>query len=150
MAHANRWQWRPDLIWFDNLTSFGTPNYYVQKLFSNHKGTHLLKLTGSDAPLIGQKQVYASAVIDEQNEKIILKVVNTAPGARKLQVAIQGGQVVGQATRISMSSADLQTENTFDAPRNLVPVEDQVALGSSELNLDLPGQSFSVYRLKLQ
>ena len=25
--------WKPDLIWFDNLSVYGTPNYYVQKLF---------------------------------------------------------------------------------------------------------------------
>ncbi len=29
-------QWVPDLIWFDNVSSFGTPNYYVQALFGNH------------------------------------------------------------------------------------------------------------------
>ena len=34
-AHAEGWQWTPDLIWFDNLRSYGTPNYYVQKLFAN-------------------------------------------------------------------------------------------------------------------
>ncbi|HKZ38561.1 MAG TPA: alpha-L-arabinofuranosidase C-terminal domain-containing protein, partial [Chryseolinea sp.] len=27
-AHAEGWQWTPDLIWFDNLRSYGTPNYY--------------------------------------------------------------------------------------------------------------------------
>ncbi len=26
-------QWTPDLIWFDNTRSFGTPSYHVQKLF---------------------------------------------------------------------------------------------------------------------
>jgi alpha-N-arabinofuranosidase len=29
-AHVDAWQWTPDLIWFDNLRSYGTPNYYVQ------------------------------------------------------------------------------------------------------------------------
>ena len=38
-AHSEGWQWTPDLIWFDNLKSYGTPNYYVQKLFSLNKGT---------------------------------------------------------------------------------------------------------------
>jgi alpha-N-arabinofuranosidase len=33
-AHVDAWQWTPDLIWFNNLKSFGTANYYVQKLFS--------------------------------------------------------------------------------------------------------------------
>ena len=32
MAHTEGWQWTPDLIWFNNLTSYGTPNYYVQPI----------------------------------------------------------------------------------------------------------------------
>ncbi|MCX8107935.1 MAG: alpha-L-arabinofuranosidase, partial [Verrucomicrobiae bacterium] len=27
-AHADAWQWRPNLIWFDNLRVCGTPSYY--------------------------------------------------------------------------------------------------------------------------
>ena len=29
-------QWNIDLIWFDNVQAFGTPSYYVQKLFMNN------------------------------------------------------------------------------------------------------------------
>jgi len=28
-AHTDAWQWTPNMIWFDNMRSFGTPNYYV-------------------------------------------------------------------------------------------------------------------------
>lgn len=34
--------WQPDMIWFNNRQAYGTPNYYVQKLFMNHQGEHLL------------------------------------------------------------------------------------------------------------
>lgn len=34
--------WKPDMIWFDNHQVFGSANYYVQKMFMNHLGTHLL------------------------------------------------------------------------------------------------------------
>jgi len=27
MAHVDAWQWTPDEIWFDNLRSYGTPDY---------------------------------------------------------------------------------------------------------------------------
>lgn len=42
-------QWTPDLIWFNNTKSWGSVNYYVQKLFGNNAGTKLLssKLTGN-------------------------------------------------------------------------------------------------------
>ena len=43
-AHIKGWQWRPDMIWFDNLTSVKSANYYVQQLYSQNKGTNLLSL----------------------------------------------------------------------------------------------------------
>jgi len=54
MAHAEGWQWTPDMIWFNNLESYGTANYYVQKMFSNHAGTDLLRITQNGRPLIGK------------------------------------------------------------------------------------------------
>jgi alpha-L-arabinofuranosidase len=41
-AHVDGWQWRPDLIWVDNLRIAATPNYYVQQLFSHHRGDVVL------------------------------------------------------------------------------------------------------------
>lgn len=37
--------WKPDMIWFNNHEVFGTANYYVQKLFMNHQGDYLLKVS---------------------------------------------------------------------------------------------------------
>jgi alpha-L-arabinofuranosidase len=41
-AHVDGWQWTPDLIWVDNLHVYGTPNYYVQQLFSTNRETLFL------------------------------------------------------------------------------------------------------------
>jgi alpha-L-arabinofuranosidase len=49
LAHEDAWQWRPNLIWFDNLNAYGTPNYYVQKLFGRNRGDVLLPVEVSDA-----------------------------------------------------------------------------------------------------
>ena len=40
-AHTEGWQWTPNLIWFDSLRSYGTPNYYVQQLFATNKGSKI-------------------------------------------------------------------------------------------------------------
>lgn len=44
-AHVDAWQWRPDMIWFDNLRSMPTASYYVQQMFATNKGTNVLPLT---------------------------------------------------------------------------------------------------------
>lgn len=41
-GNVNGIQWRPDLIYFNNSQAFGTPSYYVQKMFSNNRGDYVL------------------------------------------------------------------------------------------------------------
>lgn len=48
LGHEDAWQWRPNLIWFDNLMSYATPNYYVQQLFSLNRGDEVLPVEVSD------------------------------------------------------------------------------------------------------
>jgi alpha-L-arabinofuranosidase len=43
-AHLEAWQWKPDLVWFDNLNVYGTPSYYVQQMFSRNRGDVVLPL----------------------------------------------------------------------------------------------------------
>ena len=44
-------QWKPDMIWFDDSDVYLTPNYYVQKLFANHRGTYTIPLQKQDVKL---------------------------------------------------------------------------------------------------
>ena len=37
LANVHAINWRPDLIYFDGVTSFGTPSYYVQKMFADSR-----------------------------------------------------------------------------------------------------------------
>ncbi|HEX8277221.1 MAG TPA: alpha-L-arabinofuranosidase C-terminal domain-containing protein, partial [Segetibacter sp.] len=60
-AHVDGWQWTPDLIWVDNLRSYGTPNYHVQKLFSNYKGTDVVPVLKNNEVIAGKDSLYASA-----------------------------------------------------------------------------------------
>ena len=46
-------QWAPDMIWFDNQKAYGTPSYYVQKMFGNNKSDR----TVSHTLTIDEKQV---------------------------------------------------------------------------------------------
>src|SRR5690606_35588460 len=78
-AHVNRWQWTPDLIWFDNLSSYGTANYFVQKMYANHTGTHTLPIKRNAENITGQNGLYASASIDQRTGEVILKLVNVLP-----------------------------------------------------------------------
>lgn len=45
LAKYNEFQWAPNLVWFNNETVVKTPSYYVQNLFSNHKGEKVVEST---------------------------------------------------------------------------------------------------------
>jgi alpha-L-arabinofuranosidase len=49
-------QWTPDLIWFDNTRVYGTPSYYVQKMFSTNLGDRILPHTYEASELGPQVQ----------------------------------------------------------------------------------------------
>ncbi len=63
--------WRTNLIWFDNHRSYGTPNYYVQKLFMHNQGDRLLKSfsEGLDLPVRnGEEEPISGGISFSGNE----------------------------------------------------------------------------------
>ena len=128
-GHLDRWQWTPDLIWFDNLQSYATPNYYVQQLFSLHRGDVLLpvEVTGQEPPTSKQPGLYVTSSRDEKANEIILKVVNGAPQATTVQVKIEGvRQVRRRGTAIVLAAEKLTDENTLAEPKRIAPVTNRL------------------------
>ena len=44
LANVDYVNWKPDMLWFDNHRIYGSPDYYVQKLFMNHQGSRRLEI----------------------------------------------------------------------------------------------------------
>lgn len=89
LAHVKGWQWRPDLVWFDNLSVCRTSSYWVQYLFSRYRGTDVLDLTMDRKPIAGlegQAGMYASAVWDEVRKAFIVKLVNTSSQMQSVRI----------------------------------------------------------------
>jgi alpha-L-arabinofuranosidase len=147
-AHVDAWQWSPNLIWFDNLRSFGTPSYYVQKLFSGHRGTDILPVSINGSAQNGQQQLYISALRQAKTGEVILKLVNTSPTSIPVHINLSGaGRITKPAQIIRLASDDLKTENSLDAPKRIAPVEQTTALKAGEFDQTLPPQSLTVMRV---
>lgn len=150
MAHADGWQWTPDLIWFNNLESYGTANYYVQKLFATNNGTHLLEISSEGRPLAGQQGLYASAELDRKSGQLIVKLVNTEDRARDLKLEVAGGKL-GRKARLSILRGEAPgAVNSFEAPLAVSPVEEMMNLGGSEIRLSLNPASLTVLRADIR
>ena len=149
-AHVDAWQWTPDLIWFNNLESLGTANYYVQKLFATNPGTQVLELTEDNKPIIGDKGIYATAALDEQTNELILKFVNVSNANQRINLkGMEDWSTRSIGRRIVLQHADLEAENTFDAPQNVYPEESEFEFEPGRLQFELSPQSFAVYRIML-
>lgn len=145
LAHVEAWQWRPDLIWFDNLRSVATPNYYVQQLFANNKGTHTIPVTVNDKPLTGQDSVYASATIDQQTHNILLKIVNTSGKPMNYKLALEGAVTANNTAVQQVLTAKVKGDfNTLENPSVVKPVTQQLKPGKNSLNVLLTANSLNV------
>lgn len=148
-AHVDGWQWTPDMIWFDNLRSMGTPNYYVQKMYANNAGTKVVPMELDGKPVTGQDGLYATAALDENTNEIILKVVNASSSEKKVEVAFEGTKKLaakGRAWVLTAPSKD--AVNSLDEPTKISPVEHEVKLSGKKLPLQLKPLSFVVVRIK--
>jgi alpha-N-arabinofuranosidase len=147
-GHVDAWQWTPNMIWFDNLRSYGTPNYYVQKLFSVNRGTAVLPVMLDGSPKNGGKQLFASASHDGPAGEVVLKLVNMAAAPREVRIRLDGASRVARAgTAFVLASADLKAENSLDAPTKVAPVEQRLDVPGNELTFTLAPQSLSVLRI---
>lgn len=113
-AHVDAWQWRPDLIWFDNLNVIPTPNYYVQQLFSTYRGDVVLPTTVS-----GQdKKFFVSAV--RSGSIIIIKAVNPSADNVTTDIDLKGVKSVTRADGVILAG-DPKDENSIEQPTNIAP-----------------------------
>ena len=150
MAHAEAWQWAPDMIWFNNLEAYGSANYQVQKLFSLNKGTDLLNITKDGKPLTGQNNLYASAVKDANTKEIIVKLVNTSPTPQEVAIDLKGSKLESKGTVITLVSPNLADENSFETPQKIIPTTSEYKLKGEKAQMNLPAYSITVLKLKMK
>ncbi len=151
-AHVDAWQWRPDMIWFDNLRSVRTPNYYVQQLYAGNKGTNVLPLSCENLDLKGQDSIYASAIVDKEKSEVIVKIVNAGNKAKDLNLSLAGLKKnfkTQQAQIVYMQSGDLSVQNTLDKPLQIVPQNNFVEIKDKTVKMELLRQGFYVIKVKM-
>ena len=129
-AHVEGWQWRPDLIWYDNLNSFRTASWHVQELYGEFKGKNVLSATMDGANVTGaegQHGLFASAVAD--GNKVYVKVVNTGDSSKSISLSFKGlkkGQSIAATDLVTFCSDKLYEDNIMN-PDNVVPVRGSIA-----------------------
>ena len=149
-AHTDGWQWTPDMIWLDNLRVYGTPNYYVQKLYSLNKGTNVVQILLDGQTVTGQDGLYASSVVDKKTNELIIKIVNTTDKETEAAFAVDGGsKLQSKGTITVLGSGNNDAVNTLDKPTEVSPVDQVVKVKKQSISVKLVPNSLNVIKLKM-
>lgn len=150
-AHAEGWQWTPDMIWIDNLNVYGTPNYYVQKLYSLYKGTDVVSILEDNKFISGQQGVYASAVTDSRTGELIIKIINPGKEALSRDIQIKGStKAAATAQLILLQNNNPGAVNTFNNAVNVSPETSPLTVKNNKISLELKPYSFNLIRVDLK
>ncbi|KAL2320587.1 hypothetical protein Fmac_029556 [Flemingia macrophylla] len=148
--NINDRRWVPDAIVFDSYQVYGTPSYWVQKLFIESSGATFLDSTLDTK----SDKLIASAIIwqnstDKQNY-LRIKVVNFGTTTESLTILINGLNLnVKQygSTKTVLASNNVMDENSFLEPNKVVPQTSSLVNADKDLNVIL--SPYSVTSLDL-
>ena len=150
-AHVDAWQWRPDLIWFDNLITVATPNYYVQKLFSTNKGSDVVAITEDGKAVAGKDSLYCSAVVDKKKNELIIKMVNSDSVSQVVELNLTGIKLAKtDAVLQTLAANDLYGYNKLSELDKLKPDEKRFSVKVNKFNHMLPAYSVTVLKIRYQ
>jgi alpha-N-arabinofuranosidase len=158
-------QWSSDLIGYDALTSYGSPSYYAQQMFSSMHGDEILATASQNiptrawqrqggrggAPAAAQqiRTVFFDATRDTKSGIIYLKVVNTAGTAQQINVQIGGATTIAaKGEAVVLAASSLNDTNSLNEPNKVVPRTETADGLSANFTREFPPYSITVLKLK--
>jgi alpha-N-arabinofuranosidase len=162
-------QWASDLIGYDVINSFGSPSYYVQKMFNNNIGDVVLDSSASGVPIVptpapagGRRgasqpaaprmvnieQLYYVVTKDTKTGTVYLKVVNISGKPMSVKLNLAGANVAPDADCWVLSSASDSDTNSITDPERVVPKAAPIHDAATSFTHEFPAYSVSIVLLK--
>jgi alpha-N-arabinofuranosidase len=158
-------QWSSDLIGYDALTSYGSPAYYAQVMFSSMHGDEILATDSQNIPTRDWqrpgrrggaagaaqqiREVFFDATRDAKSGIVYLKVVNISGAARKIQVQVGGApKIKSDGEAVTLAASGLNDTNSMEQPRKVVPQTSKVFGLGADFTREFPAYSITVLKLK--
>jgi alpha-N-arabinofuranosidase len=161
-------QWKTDLIGYDALTSYGSPAYHAQKMFSTHHGDAVLATGSQDIPEqtwqpparrrngVEQprppaqqiKKLFFDATRDSRSGTIYLKVVNSLGTPQPVKIEISGSAIGAKGTAVVLKADRPDDTNSIPEPAKIVPVTEKVKGLGTNFTRTFPPYSITILELK--
>ena len=151
LARYGHTQWEAaNLIHFGDKQVVRTPNFYVQKLFSQHKGDTYLPAEISSGSASGSELPDGLAMsITRDDENVYVKLVNTSDSETDVTVNLDGVDLdsVGQRTLLT---GERDAQNTAVHPETVTPIYDKVELDGGPMTITAPAYSVQAVRIAIK
>ena len=121
-------------------------------MYAQNKGTNTATLTRNNLPVSGQDGIYASAVYDKDENCYIIKVANTSPDSKDINVTLTGlkkNAVISLGDCVELKSSSLDDVNSLAQPANITPQKTSARIEGNTLKVFAKGLSFAFYKVKL-
>ncbi|MDO9374745.1 MAG: alpha-L-arabinofuranosidase C-terminal domain-containing protein [Ferruginibacter sp.] len=160
------WQWDSDLIGYDALHSYGSPAYYVQKLFGTYLGDKIVPVVASNIPTQPRPltktdsangikvnpqvpTVFYSATLDEKTGIIYLKLVNTMGKKQVVNINLDGASTVSpEATLYTIKGNKPTATNTITDRENIIPGTTKIKGIAAKFKQTLDPYSVNIFQLQ--
>lgn len=140
-------QWSPDMIWFDGTSCYGSPSYYVQKMFSCNMGDVTLDTCGQEKSA-AEEGIYYSVSLCRKKNEIIVKIVNSNERETAVSLELPRERSRGEKSPVRatiLTGPGKETCNSIREPEKAAPAEREF---DSPGNIVLPPLSFAVLRVE--
>jgi alpha-N-arabinofuranosidase len=141
-------QWRPNLIGYDALNSFGSPSYYLIKMFNENRGDAVVQATLSSPASGDTAPLDYSVTKDTRNGALYIKVANVTAMPRTLRINIDGVKRVAKKGTVTVLAAALDESNSINDPVHVVPVTQPVENLGRSFSQTFEPDSVTVLQIK--
>lgn len=159
------WQWDSDLIGYNALSAYGSPSYYVQKLFSQYLGNKIVPVAAENIPVQDRPMtkrdsaenrkpkpvptVFYAVTRDEKTGTVYLKLVNTTGKKQPVDITLNGvASVLPTATLVVIKGDKPEATNTITEPEKIIPVTSTVKGVARAFTRTLDPYSVSILQLQ--
>ncbi|KAG0529342.1 hypothetical protein BDA96_05G090400 [Sorghum bicolor] len=148
-------KWNPDVIVFNTWQHYGTPSYWMQKIFRESSGATVHPTTISSGGGGSANSLAASAITwkdSENNSFLRVKIVNFESDAARVTISTTGLESsihVLRSTATVLTSTNVMDENSFSNPNKVVPVKSQLFEAGAQMLVTLAPHSFTSFDLAL-
>ena len=139
-------QWEGDLIGFDALTSYGSPSYYAQVMFSNHLGDQILASTLDTT----NPRLFESVTADSKTGRLHIKLVNASNIAQPVDLKIAGAPHIRPAMTVTtLTGKTTKDTNSITETTHIVPIVTHVSSAAPSFRHLVPAYSIQVLDIDL-